>query len=738
MKLLIQRLVAERLWILAVLLLPLYIFLPSLEYDFLNWDDHEYIHRNPWLLSFSLANAVGMFVHPYFANYHPLTMLSYLVDYHLWGLNPAGWRAVNIVLHAVTCVLVYLLLRSFAARPLAAALVAALFAIHPLRIESVVWISERKDVLCGLFMVGALGVWRLADHGGRRPRRRWLVVAMGLFVLALLSKAMAVTVPVLWLLHDVLLRRGAVKGRVGWYIAGLALSLLFARFNLAAQTEAISAGVPLVERIKIALWAPVHYLGTTLGVIPLSPLYPNAERPVRFLLPTLLGAAVCAGGLGVVVACWRRRPEVSFGLLAAAVALGPVSGLVSFGAAYAADRYSYVPTVLLACGLVGLLQRVPPRWLAAAAIPLLGLSIYTTMRLMPAWRDSVSLWDRVLAIYPQNSKAKFNRAHGDTAAPQAQRAAVVESIGHLGGDNTDVMAVVVHARIQDGDTSAALAAARAINDRGESLFWQMRALRAAEDHAGAAAVAREYLPLAPTPERRASAALTLALAGDIAGARAILEPISVPTFSGARAWGTIARRAHDSGDDSAAEAAARRALAIHPAQAEAYAALGEILIRNGRVSELIHLSRRARRHPDAAGSTRAMAGVLELRAKELSRGARFGDDAYAAALAVNPSSFATPAEHAAALNYRAWLAELVRRPALSMRLYRAALEIDPQNVDALQNLAVLLVQSAPTDAAVYTEAIALLERALAIRPGDTDLATNLALMRRDRDRLANP
>ena len=111
-------------WMIVLLLFIAAVYTPTLHYEMLNWDDDEYITRNPWLLNLSWSNAVGVFVHPYFANYHPLTMLSYMVDFSLWGYNPAGYRAVNILLHGATVALLFGLLRSFGASRITAFLLA--------------------------------------------------------------------------------------------------------------------------------------------------------------------------------------------------------------------------------------------------------------------------------------------------------------------------------------------------------------------------------------------------------------------------------------------------------------------------------------------------------------------------------------------------------------------------------------------------------------------------------------
>jgi hypothetical protein len=342
------------------------IFLPSLHYEMLNWDDEYYVLSNPWLLNFSWGNITGLFTHSYFSNYHPLTMISYMVDFQLWGYEPAGYRAVNLVLHGATVVIGYLLLRALGGARWLSFFLMLFFAVHPLRLESVVWISERKDVLAGLFYTLALLFWVKGSRTTESHHSRaWITAAVVAVVLSLFSKAMAVSFPFVVFLHDMLLHRDRVKPRVPVYLLLVALSVLFMWANMQAQTEARADWVPLSWRIKVAAFAPVHYGWKTLLPVGLSPLYPFELRPTQHWWAVVLAVVVNLIALAAVILCWKRRPLVAWGLLSAAIVLGPVSGIITFGAAWAADRYSYLPTLVLLAGLAPWASNAKPRSIAS-------------------------------------------------------------------------------------------------------------------------------------------------------------------------------------------------------------------------------------------------------------------------------------------------------------------------------------------------------------------------------------
>ena len=177
------------------------VFGRALGYDFFNYDDSFYVYQNHWISDgLTRAGFVRAFTHPLVGNWHPLTSLSLMLDAELFGLNPGGYHGVNVALHSIAVLLLFFVLRSMTGAVWRSALVAAIFAIHPLRAESVVWISERKDVLSGVFFM--LGLWAYCRYAqGSRRLLTYLLVATAL-TLGLMSKAMLVTFPCLLLLLD--------------------------------------------------------------------------------------------------------------------------------------------------------------------------------------------------------------------------------------------------------------------------------------------------------------------------------------------------------------------------------------------------------------------------------------------------------------------------------------------------------------------------------------------------------
>src|SRR5262249_6863530 len=180
----------------------LVVFWPVLGNQFVNWDDDKNFLVNPSFRGLGIANLRWMFTTFHLGHYHPLTWLSLGIDYVIWGLDPAGYHLSSLLLHTANAVLFYCVaLRLLGGRILAAAFGALFFALHPLRVESVAWASERRDVLSGMFYLVTLLAYLRAHQEG--PRRRWLAISLAAFAAALLSKAIVVSLPVVLLLLDV-------------------------------------------------------------------------------------------------------------------------------------------------------------------------------------------------------------------------------------------------------------------------------------------------------------------------------------------------------------------------------------------------------------------------------------------------------------------------------------------------------------------------------------------------------
>lgn len=705
-----------------------FLFLPSLSFEFLNWDDRYYIHMNGWLLNLSWSNAIGVFVHPYFSNYHPLTMLSYMVDYHFFGLQPEGYRFENIVLHAATCVLSFAVMRVLGAQRIVAGMLAAIFAVHPLRIESVVWISERKDVLCNFFYVLAFLLWIIPTPGNNSARRLALWGVFACAVLALLAKPMAVTLPFVLLLFDAVWRRKSNAPRVALCAVLVALSIVLALVNQAAQEKALVANFPLWERLKVAAWSPVHYVIKTIVPYNLSPLYPYESRPTAQLPSALLGFLCSAGLVAAGIALIRRAPAIAFAILGGLLVLGPVSGVVAFGAAYAADRYSYLPTLVFLFGIAAAATPLlgdPRRRFAFASVGVVLLISFSAVSLsvMMHWQSSATLWARVLAIYPDSAKAQTNAIHARATEGAPDEASGIDAPPAL-QSNTQISELTVSSLVKERKFAEAMAAAKKISDKPTSLYWQASVARATNDLETALRVAKEMAHERKAPARqRAAVALALAALDQREAAIAILDTIDEPTVDGAAAWGQIARFTRN---PNARVEAAERALAIFPAE---FTALQALVVADPPTS-LSHATAkalmRAARHPAADQSTRVYAWA-RLGAIAQKEDSVLAHEYFTKAFDIHFPDRMGKKERAQVLAYAAYQSEELKHDThIATQLYVRALEFDPVNIDALQNLAILCIRIGKRK-----EALELLTTASEHYPDDPTIAANLARLKED-------
>lgn len=369
------------------------------------------------------------------SNWHPLTWLSHMVDVQLFGLNPAAFHVVNVILHALNSILLFLLLERMTLMAWPSALVAACFALHPVHVESVAWISERKDVLSTLF--GLVAIWFYVAYVKSDSSRKALLYTCTalLLILGLMTKPMLVTLPCVLLLLDywplarVKSRRDANRpsatharswGRLIVEKTPLfTLSALSSVVTYAAQSSfgAKSARMPLETSAANAIMSYVRYLGKAIWPLDLSPYYP---------FPGILGqpgwktwqiAAALATLLVITgVAIWqaRRRPYLIVGWLWFAGTLIPVCGLIQVGAQGMADRYLYVPSIglfiMVAFGIAELLRaRRGLAWpMAAASILVIAAWLMLAQKQVSIWKDTDSLYTHALKLDDQNWVAHFN------------------------------------------------------------------------------------------------------------------------------------------------------------------------------------------------------------------------------------------------------------------------------------------------------------------------------------------
>jgi protein O-mannosyl-transferase len=399
-----------------LLLVVFAVFGQTVAFDFVNFDDDDYVSDNPDLTGgLSAQGITWALTTTRSCNWHPVTWFSYLLDYQLYGLKPWGYHLTNVLLHAATAIALLMVLWRMTGDFWPSAIVAAVFAVHPLRVESVAWISERKDVLSGLFFMLTLGAYL---GYVRRPFSvvRYLGVVV-LFVLGLMAKPMLVTLPFVLLLLDYWpLGRMALGWRlVVEKVPLLALSVVSCAVTSWAQGMAIVQLdlVPLSTRIANALVSCATYLWQLFCPTGLAVFYPPQPRglpPLHVLGALLLLVCICVG-----VLVWRRRsPNLFVGWFWYVGMLVPVIGVVQVGGQLMADRYTYLPQIGLLIALAWAVQRAlesRPRYVEACAIAA-GLAIAVLMgsarQQTSYWRNSETLWNHAIDCTEYNAIAHNN------------------------------------------------------------------------------------------------------------------------------------------------------------------------------------------------------------------------------------------------------------------------------------------------------------------------------------------
>ncbi len=438
-----------RWWIPGVIfLLSIFSFLPTLQNEFINWGDQDHLVENSRYRGLGWSHLVWMFTTFYMGHYQPLSWVTLGLDYLMWGMNPGGYHFTNLVLHGVNAVLFYfvsfrLLNVEYSAMPgsqemamrLAAGMAALFFSLHPLRVESVAWATERSDVLSGLFFLWTILCYLQAvvGRGESGARWRWMRLAYVFYSLSLLSKASVMTLPLVLLVLDVCPLRRLGAGAGGWSGAGLASVLrekvpfvmlalgaavvaAFAQFQTGALATLQEHG--LFARIAQSIYGLVFYLGKTVFPVDLSPLY-ELTMPLEWWNGRYMFAGfvvmVVSVGLFVLTRYW---PAGVASWLYYVVMSAPFLGFVQSGPQIAADRYTYLTCLgwatLAGGGLyflwrgregggIGKRSYQMSASLAAAVLVVMGVLSWKQAQL---WHDSATLWSYVVSSRPNSALAK--------------------------------------------------------------------------------------------------------------------------------------------------------------------------------------------------------------------------------------------------------------------------------------------------------------------------------------------
>jgi tetratricopeptide (TPR) repeat protein len=389
-------------------------FTPVFGCDFVNYDDGDYAANNPNVQDgLSIRSFAWAWNGVHAGNWHPLTWLSLMVDAQLFGTGPLGFHVTNLVLHLANTLLLFVLLRQWTTDVWPSAFIAALFAVHPLHVESVAWVTERKDVLSTFFgLLALLAYTRYA----RAPCLIWYAAVAACFTLSLLAKPMLVTLPFLLLLLDYwpFCRRQFPRWAIVEKLPLVAISAVFCVVTIWAQQRVMSSLVlvPFDARLANALVSYAQYLRQTILPIDLTVFYPHPVTGTS--LAAAAGAASILLAISATVYALRRQlPYLLVGWLWFLGTLVPVIGLFQVGGQARADRYTYFPLIGIflgvAWGWAELAKRLRCPRLAAAIAGLILLPLpILTWRQTSCWRDSFALWSHALEVTDGNWLAYCN------------------------------------------------------------------------------------------------------------------------------------------------------------------------------------------------------------------------------------------------------------------------------------------------------------------------------------------
>src|SRR2546428_563383 len=436
-------------WLVPVLiaLVTLAAFLPTLQNQFVNWDDHENLLDNPHYRGLGRAHLRWMWT-THMGHWIPLTWMTFGLDYLLWGMNPVGYHLTSLLLHVTNAVVFFFVVRRILtlalpspaershALAVSAGFAALVFAIHPLRVESVAWVTERRDVLSGLFYLLTILVYlRASERGGYWP-------SVAAFVCALPSKSVVVNLPVVLLILDVYpLRR--LGGAVGWwseparrvYVEKIPFVLLAAAASAIALWAQLSHNtmVSVVQlsapgRLAVSVYGLSFYLWKMVAPVNLSPLYELPPTVNPWAPPFIVSYGVVLAITAIVLAFRRRVPGLPAAWVVYIVVLLPVLGIFQSGPQITADRYTYLAglgwAILAGAGLLSCWHATRFLIPSCAVCLIAGLGVLTWNQVQ-VWRDSEQLWSHAAAIDPRSPVGQYS-----WGLALAQEGKLTEAIEH--------------------------------------------------------------------------------------------------------------------------------------------------------------------------------------------------------------------------------------------------------------------------------------------------------------------
>jgi tetratricopeptide (TPR) repeat protein len=408
--------------VILLVLITAFAYAPVRHYGFLNYDDPQYVTLNPNVTGgLTLHGLKWAFTTGYQSNWHPLTWLSHMMDVQLFGTNAGAHHLINVILHIANTLMLFSFLLKSTEKPVHSTLIAALFALHPLHVESVAWIAERKDVLSTFFAM--LTLYSYSVYARRQQLSAYAAVA-GFFLLGLLAKPMLVTLPFVlllldfWPLHRFKLRdtrnlQNLILEKIPLLLLAIASSIVtYVAQQKGGSVVAVEA-IPIATRLANSFVAYFAYLQRMLWPARLAILYPATVTTRNWWWVAALGILTLS-----IVSIWaaERRPYIPVGWFWFLGMLVPVIGLVQVGRQATADRYTYVPSIglflIIVFGISDALAGLPARryiLLVSAGLTIAGC-IWTTRTQLQYWSNSRNLWAHDLDIAGENEVAHLNLA----------------------------------------------------------------------------------------------------------------------------------------------------------------------------------------------------------------------------------------------------------------------------------------------------------------------------------------
>jgi tetratricopeptide (TPR) repeat protein len=646
------------------------VFGQTRRFEFVNYDDNENVYENPIVRKGLTFPAIGWaFTHAQVSNWIPLTTLSHMLDCQIFGLNAGGHHLVNVLWHAANTVLLFLLLRQMTASLWRAAFVAALFGVHPLRAESVAWVSERKDVLSAFFFILSIGAYL---RHVRKPSTAGYVAVVLLFALGLLAKSMVATLPVVLLLldywplgrlHDWAEFRQRLKEKIP----------LFALAAAACMATALMPGlvvnahpVPFPERIGNALVSCVVYLRQMVFPAGLAASYPNAPdgQPMRKIFWSLV---LLAGISAWVVAARKKRPFLLMGWLWYLAMLVPVIGIIQISKDAAhADRYTYLPGIGLAMAGTWAVADWSAGWkerrviLGGLMMAVLGALMVCGRMQTSYWLNSETLWTRTLACTSANALAHLRL--GAAFGQKGQMEKAIEQYRdalEIKPDDAEIHSNLGSAFVKTGKLEEAIEQyrnaleiapddAEARNNLGFALFKKGELEDAIVQY-------RKAVEIAPDDaEARSNLGFALSKKGQLEEAIAQYRKALEIAPENAGALSNLGNALLLNGDLDGAINCLKKAAAINPDQVETWYNLGNGFLQRGELDQAIASYQQAIKINPRYADTCANLGVAYFKEGQT----RQAMDSWQQALEINPGQLYVQ-------NNLAWL--LATTPDASLR-----------------------------------------------------------------------